>query len=114
MTHRATWFCIAAIAFGTSAVAAADTFLLVPGAPGDVTEKAHSGWIRVATVDWEVEAESSWTKGGGASVGKPNPGKLRLTLPSGPWSTAFFRAIGTGKTLDVSSPVTRSSSSTSR
>ena len=33
-------------------------------------------WIEVQSWDWEVEAETSWTKGGGASVGKPNPGKL--------------------------------------
>lgn len=30
---------------------------------------------------WEVTADSSWTKGSGASVGKPNPGKLRLQKP---------------------------------
>ena len=30
---------------------------------------------------WEVTADSSWTKGGGASVGKPNPGKLRIQKP---------------------------------
>jgi hypothetical protein len=30
---------------------------------------------------WEVTADSSWTKGGGASVGKPNPGKLRVQKP---------------------------------
>ena len=101
MTHRAMWFFAAAIAFGTSAVAAADTFLLVPGVPGDVTDKTHSGWIRVATVDWDVDAETSWTKGGGASVGKPDPGKIRLTLPNGPWSTAFVRGITTGQTVDT-------------
>ncbi len=101
MKHLAMWFCIAAIALGTSAVAAADTFLLVPGLPGDVTEKAHSGWIRVATVEWDVEAGTSWTKGGGASVGKPSDGRLRLTLPNGPWSPTFVRAITTGKKIDT-------------
>jgi type VI secretion system secreted protein Hcp len=33
-------------------------------------------WIEIQTWNWEVEAETSWTKGGGASVGKPNPGKM--------------------------------------
>jgi type VI secretion system secreted protein Hcp len=33
-------------------------------------------WIELQGWDWEVEAETSWTKGGGASVGKPNPGKM--------------------------------------
>ena len=30
---------------------------------------------------WEVTADSSWTKGSGASVGKPQPGKLRMQKP---------------------------------
>lgn len=28
---------------------------------------------------WSVTADSSWTKGGGAAVGKPQPGSLRVT-----------------------------------
>jgi type VI secretion system secreted protein Hcp len=36
----------------------------------------YTGWIELQGWDWEVECESSWTKGGGASVGKPNPGKM--------------------------------------
>jgi type VI protein secretion system component Hcp len=36
----------------------------------------YTGWIELQGWDWEVESESSWTKGGGASVGKPNPGKM--------------------------------------
>jgi type VI secretion system Hcp family effector len=35
-------------------------------------------WVEIQGWDWEVEAESSWTKGGGASVGKPNPGKFNF------------------------------------
>jgi type VI secretion system secreted protein Hcp len=34
------------------------------------------GWIEIQGWDWEVECETSWTKGSGASVGKPNPGKM--------------------------------------
>src|SRR5512132_1025226 len=33
-------------------------------------------WIEIQAWDWEVEAETSWTKGGGAAVGKPSPGKM--------------------------------------
>jgi type VI secretion system secreted protein Hcp len=36
----------------------------------------YKGWIELQGWDWEVESESSWTKGGGASVGKPNPQKM--------------------------------------
>ena len=37
---------------------------------------SQEGWIELQGWDWDVEAETSWTKGGGASVGKPNPGKM--------------------------------------
>jgi len=80
-------------------LAAAETFLLVPGVAGDAVEKNHRGWVRVSTVNWTVEATTSWTQGGGASVGKPGPDVLRMTIPTGPWSTAFVRAIITGTQL---------------
>jgi type VI secretion system secreted protein Hcp len=36
----------------------------------------YKDWIEIQSWEWEVEAETSWTKGGGASVGKPSPGKM--------------------------------------
>ena len=45
-------------------------------ADGESIQKGKEKWIEIQGWDWEVEAESSWTKGGGASVGKPNPDKL--------------------------------------
>lgn len=45
-------------------------------ADGESLQKGKEKWIEIQGWDWEVEAESSWTKGGGASVGKPNPGKM--------------------------------------
>ena len=47
-------------------------------AEGESIQKGKEKWIEIRGWDWEVEAESSWTKGGGASVGKPNPGKLNF------------------------------------
>jgi type VI secretion system secreted protein Hcp len=47
-------------------------------AEGESIQKGKEKWIEIQGWDWEVEAESSWTKGGGASVGKPNPGKLNF------------------------------------
>ena len=47
-------------------------------ADGESIQKGKEKWIEIQGWDWEVEAESSWTKGGGASVGKPNPGKLNF------------------------------------
>jgi type VI secretion system Hcp family effector len=45
-------------------------------ADGESTQKGREKWVDLQGWDWEIEAETSWTKGGGASVGKPNPGKL--------------------------------------
>ncbi len=101
MMHRILpgWI-VAAVLGLASAMAAAETYLLVPGVSGDSVAKGHEGWIRISRIDWEVEAETSWTKGGGASVGKPNPGKINFKLANGPWSSAFLRSITTGTTLD--------------
>lgn len=48
---------------------------------------------------WEVTAESSWTKGGGASVGKPNPGKLRVQKPIDSSSIDELRNIVAGSSF---------------
>ena len=46
-----------------------------------------------------VVAESSWTKGGGASVGKPNPEPIRFTKVVDSNSIAVLKAITTGKSF---------------
>ena len=38
-------------------------------AEGESRQKGFEKWIELQGWDWEIEAESSWTKGGGASVG---------------------------------------------
>ena len=45
-------------------------------ADGESIQKGKQKWVEVLGWDWEVEAETSWTNGGGASVGKPMPGAL--------------------------------------
>lgn len=50
----------------------------------------------VAAYSWEVTADSSWTKGGGASVGKPNPGAIRFTKLLDPSSGPTLHSIATG------------------
>lgn len=45
-------------------------------ADGESIQKGKEKWVELRGWDWEIEAETSWTKGGGAMVGKPNPGKL--------------------------------------
>jgi type VI secretion system secreted protein Hcp len=51
-------------------------------AKGESTETNHpgsAGWIQIDEWDWEIEAESSFTKGTGAAVGKPTPGAFNFT-----------------------------------
>jgi len=81
------------------AIAQADLFMLVNTVPGDATAKGHEKWIRVASLDWKVQAPTAWTAGGGASVGKPVPDRMQLVLPTGPWSQYFMRMISLGKAL---------------
>ena len=50
----------------------------------------------VAEYSWTVTADSSFTKGGGASVGKPNPGAIRFTKLIDPSSIPTLQKIATG------------------
>jgi|EndMetStandDraft_4_1072995.scaffolds.fasta_scaffold78225_2 type VI secretion system secreted protein Hcp len=61
---------------------------------------SQEGWIELQGWDWDVEAETSWTKGGGASVGKPNPGKMNWEHYFDTSSTAVLRNIFSGQAFD--------------
>ena len=37
------------------------------------------GWIEINDWSWDIEAETSFTKGGGSAVGKPTPGTLSFS-----------------------------------
>jgi type VI secretion system secreted protein Hcp len=50
----------------------------------------------VTAYSWEVTADSSWSKGSGASVGKPNPGAIRFTKLLDPNSIPALQKITTG------------------
>jgi type VI protein secretion system component Hcp len=50
----------------------------------------------ITAFSWEVTAPSSWTQGGGASVGKPNPGAIRFTKKIDSTSITSFRKITAG------------------
>jgi type VI secretion system secreted protein Hcp len=52
--------------------------------------------IPVSAYSWSVTAESSWTGGGGASVGKPNPGAIRFTRQIDASTFADLRKVITG------------------
>jgi type VI protein secretion system component Hcp len=64
----------------TIAVHADDYHLRLTGGStsivGEGTTEGYENWIDVDSVAWGVAADSSWTRGGGASIGKPNPGAI--------------------------------------
>ena len=64
---------------------------------GESIQKGKEQWIELQGWDWEVEAETSWTKGGGASVGKPNPGKMNWEHYFDTSSTVILGYICSGK-----------------
>jgi len=49
---------------------------------GESYQKGHhgdDGWIEISDWSWDVEAETSFLKGGGSAVGKPQPGTLSIS-----------------------------------
>ena len=71
--------------------AALNAFMLIGEAEGECKQSPYDKphpWIELQSWDWEVEAETSWTKGGGAAVGKPSPGKMN-------WEHVFDRSSNT-------------------
>ena len=64
---------------------------------GESIQKGKEKWIEIQGWDWDVEAETSWTKGGGASIGKPNPGKMTIQHSFDTSSPTLLGFICTGK-----------------
>jgi len=78
---------------------AVNAFLKLDGLDGESMQKGMEKAIEIQGWDWEVEAETSWTKGGGASVGKPNPGKLSFEHYFDTTSAGILKDICTGKAI---------------
>jgi type VI secretion system secreted protein Hcp len=76
---------------------ALNAFLNFAKVDGESIQKGKEKWIEIQGWDWEVEAETSWTKGGGASVGKPNPGKMHIVHYFDTSSPVILGFICTGK-----------------
>ena len=66
-------------------------------AEGESIQKGKEKWVEIQGWNWEVQAESSWTKGGGASVGKPSPGRISFEHFFDSASTVILGYICTGK-----------------
>lgn len=86
---------------------ALNALLWIKGAKGETkvggatSTYAKEGWIELQGWDWEVEAETSWTKGGGASVGKPNPGKMNWEHYYDSSSPTILKFIFSGQMFDT-------------
>ena len=66
-------------------------------ADGESIQKGKEKWVEIKSWGWDVEAETSWTKGGGASVGKPNPGRINFEHRFDTASIVILGYICTGK-----------------
>jgi type VI secretion system Hcp family effector len=75
---------------------ALNAFMQIGKAKGESKQQPYADWIELQAWEWEVEAETSWTKGGGASVGKPSPGKLSFEHTWDRASTVILGYICTG------------------
>jgi len=68
-------------------------------ASGESIQKGNEKWVEVQEWDWEIQAETSWTKGGGASVGKPNPGSMSWVHSFDSSSVVIMGYICAGKSF---------------
>ncbi|MYN45237.1 tandem-95 repeat protein [Pseudoduganella sp. FT93W] len=60
----------------------------------------NTGWMKIDGFSFGASAESSWLKGSGAAVGKPQPEAFELSLGSGAAQAAFTSAIMRGTHLE--------------
>jgi len=98
MNHRALKAALVAISLGLlPAIGAADTFMLIQGVAGDVTDPAHKGWIRVSSFEWGVNMPmTTGSDGGGATVGRAKGERIKLKIPTGSWSRNFLQNLARG------------------
>ena len=83
--------------------AALNAFMQIGEAEGETKQAPYTTpkpWIELQSWDWEVEAETSWTKGGGAAVGKPSPGKMNWEHVWDRSSNTILAFICTGKAFE--------------
>jgi type VI secretion system secreted protein Hcp len=66
-------------------------------ANGESIQKSKERWVELQGWDWEIEAATSWTTGGGASVGKPVPGAMRWQHDFDSASPTIMGYLCTGK-----------------
>lgn len=57
----------------------APSTIFMPGESYQETHPGTQGWVEISDWGWEVEAETSFLKGGGSAVGKPQPGNMTFS-----------------------------------
>ena len=74
---------------------------------GESLQESHpakSGWLEITDWSWDIEAETNFTKGTGAAVGKATPGTLSFTHAYDKSSPLILQNIVRGthfKTLQI-------------
>src|SRR3954468_18747259 len=82
----------------TGKIMAVNAFItFFDSADGESIQKGKEKWIEIQGWDWEVAAETNWTKGGGASVGKPVPGRMSFQHNFDTSSPTILSFLCTGK-----------------
>lgn len=66
-------------------------------AEGESLVKGKEKWIEITNWSWDVDADTSWIKGSGASVGKPTPGKFNFEHSYDLASHMFLGYIANGR-----------------
>jgi type VI secretion system secreted protein Hcp len=78
-----------------------NAFIKFEGVPtGESTHTSHNGdkgWIEISDWSWDIEADTSFLKGAGASVGKPQPGNLSFSHYYDKASPVIMKKIVQGK-----------------
>ena len=77
-----------------------NAFLKLANAKGESRQTGFEGWIEIQGWEWGVKAETSWTQGGGASVGKPSPGELSFEHYYDRSSPVIMAYICSGRSFD--------------
>jgi type VI secretion system secreted protein Hcp len=80
---------------------ALNAFMHFNSARGESKQDGYVGWVEIQGWDWDISAETSWIKGGGASVGKPNPGEMNFEHYYDSASPAIMAFICSGKSFDT-------------
>lgn len=100
MKHTLLALCaVGACALPMSSLAAANTFIKFDNFIGASIQKGHEDWSEVNHWAFSVAADSSWIKGGGASVGKPQPSPFQWTQDVDGVYTDLFTSMVSGKAV---------------